>query len=237
MPETPCAPTAPAAGKGSPQSLLQPRVPPLLPIPHSLGLWRTAHPSPCSFPAASLHLAAPSRFGTQMEERGHHGAGSAPPGQEQQPQWSRAELHQTAQYRLKQCSTCPILSSRVSTNHGWWFATTLCPERKCSQSLRLPLSPPSSPWPILTGTDVPSYSNASTAKERLVLNQHPPPPWQAAGSWGSPWPATPGCFHPRDVRQQRGRQGQEQEGGGGSCCCPGFPRIKYEQPCCVILNC
>lgn len=23
----------------------------------------------------------------------------------------------------------------------------------------------------------------------------------------------------------------------GSCCCPGFPRIKYEQPCCVILNC
>lgn len=31
--------------------------------------------------------------------------------------------------------------------------------------------------------------------------------------------------------------GMQWEGGGGSCCCPGFPRIKYEQPCCVILNC
>lgn len=93
------------------------------------------------------------------------------------------------------------------------------------------------PGPILAGADVPSYSNASTTKERLVLNLHPPPPWQAVGSRGSPWPTTPGCFPPRDRRQQHGQQGQEREGGGGSCCCPGFPRIKYEQPCCVILNC
>lgn len=98
----------------------------------------------------------------------------------------------TAQCNQKHCTARPTLSSRVSANHGWWFAATLCPEHKWSHN---PCISPHhlliAPGPILTGTDVPSYSNASTAKE-----QHPPLPWQAGGSWGSPQPVTPGCFLP-----------------------------------------
>lgn len=174
----------------------------LLPPLRSPCLRHAAHPSPPSFPAASLHLAAPpSGFGTRLEERRRRGTGSAPSGQERQPRRSRAELHLddgTVQTEAPRCVPHAFTELLLATAGG------LQPRSVQNTSgVNSHVSPRhllTAPGPILTGTDVPPYSNASTAKEWLMPKRHPSPPWQAGGSWGSPRPATPGCFLPPGTR-------------------------------------
>lgn len=58
-----------------------------------------------------------------------------------------AELSDAGRHSANQSTAvCAPCFHPVSTNHGWWFAATLCPEHKWSQSLHLPPSPPYSPW-------------------------------------------------------------------------------------------
>lgn len=153
---------------------------------------------------------------------------SARPGQEQQPRRPELSHGWAAQGKGKHCSACPVLSSRAP-NHGWCSAATLCPQHEWSQTPHLPPSPPSSCWPRPHRDRSATFSHAC----RATAAGAPTAPHPVLGAQGSP---APGCCLPREARevQQRGRQ----EGGRrGPCCCPGFPRIKYEQPCCVILNC
>lgn len=197
-----------------------------------------AHPSPCSLPAAPLPLAAPpSRFGTWLGERGHRGAGSAPRGRSGSHGGTELSYTWTAHCSRKHRAACPVLSSRVSTNHGRWFAAALCPEHKWHQSRHLPPPPPYSPQPHPHGDRPAILQQPSHRRGAAGAEAAPSAP---PGSWGllgqPPAPSTR-LLPPRRDRRRRGRQGREREGGGGSCCCPGFPRIKYEQPCCVILNC
>lgn len=168
-------------------------------------------PRPVPAPApASLHLTVPwSRRGTTAAQNAAT------------PAW---QVQVTAQHCVP-----PTSATFLPTRPGSYAVQNTRGVDPC-----ITLPPPSSPQPHPQKDRHSLSSNAST-KEWLVLKLHPATPGKL-GSW-APQPVAPGCFLPWGHWQAVQAAGMERERGGGSCCCPGFPRIKYEQPCCVILNC
>lgn len=172
-------------------------------------------------------IAAPRtlrRFGTRWDgspRRRQQQAGSSYQGRSSSH--SGPELNRSCRARRAQ-KHCAVPHVFI----GSFYRPRLLRLQPCSVRSTSEVDPRCSPSPPC------SSPFCSPHNQNCHLTATLPPPRSRPQLAGQP-PARDAAHLPP---QRGGGTGKgEREGGGGSCCCPGFPRIKYEQPCCVILNC